>query len=167
MVVYLFLIITIFFMINYGIVVFRKDARGNFVLLSAYIFMFNKTILLFHLFLPLLSLFLSILMQYFVNSNLHVSTLYTLIIPKASELDNLKIIQLQASGTLSASYFHYINCTRTSINTSTRTFSSLFLFYEYDSSVLHKIEDFTIVSLLFIIDFTFYFKILQLFLCCP
>ena len=116
----------------------EKDARGTFVLLSAYIFMFNKTILLFHLSFPLLSLFLSILMQYFVNSNLHVSTLYTLIIPKASELDNLKIIQLQASGTFNASYFHYVNCIRTSINTSTRTFSSLFLFYEYDSSVLRK-----------------------------
>ena len=117
----------------------EKDARGNFVLLSAYIFMFNKTILLFHLSFPLLSLFLSILMQYFVNSNLHVSTLCTLIIPKASELDNLKIIQLQASGTFNASYFHYVNYIRTSINTSTRTFSSLFLFYEYYSSILHKI----------------------------
>ena len=109
------------------------------LLFSAYIFMFNKTILLFHLSFPLLSLFLSILMQYFVNSNLHASTLYTLIIHKASELDNLKIIQLQASGTFNASYFHYVNYIRTSINTSTRTFSSLFLFYEYDSSVLHKI----------------------------
>ena len=126
-------------MIKYGVVVFRKRRSGTFVLLSAYIFMFNKTILLFHLSFPLLSLFLSILMQYFVNSNLHVSTLYTLIIPTASELDNLKIIQLQASGTSNVSYFHYVNYIRTSINTSTRTFSSLFLFYEYDSSVLHKI----------------------------
>ena len=93
MAVYLFLIITILFMIQYGVVVFRKDPRGTqlpttFVLLSAYIFIFNKTILLFHLFFPLLSLFLSILMQYVVNSNLHVSTLYTLIIPTASELEN-------------------------------------------------------------------------------
>jgi hypothetical protein len=120
---------------QYGVVVFRKDVRGHqlpttFVLLSAYIFMFNKTILLFHLFLPLLSLFLSILMQYVVNSNLHVSTLYTLIIPTARELKNLKIVQLQASGTFNASSFHYVNCTRTSFNTSTRTFSSLFLFYD-------------------------------------
>ena len=88
-----------------------------FFLLSAYIFMFNKTILLFHLFLPLLSLFMSILMQYFVDSNLHVSTLYTIIIPKASEFENLKIVQLQASGTFNAPYFHYVNCTMTCINT--------------------------------------------------
>ena len=52
-----------------------RNYQPLFVLLSAYIFMFNKTILLFHLFLPLLSLFMSIVMQYFVNSNLHVSTL--------------------------------------------------------------------------------------------
>ena len=95
-----------------------RNYQPLFFLLSANIFMFNKTILLFHLYFPLLNLFLSIVKQYFVNSNLHVSTLYTLIIPKASELDNLKIIQLQASGTLSASYFHYVNCTRTCINTS-------------------------------------------------
>jgi hypothetical protein len=48
-----------------------------------------------HLFLPLLSLFMSIVMQYFVNSNLHVSTLYTIIIPKATEFENLNIVQLQ------------------------------------------------------------------------
>jgi hypothetical protein len=51
MVVYLFLINTIFFMIKYGVVVFRKDARGTqlpttLFLLSVYIFMFNKTNLL-------------------------------------------------------------------------------------------------------------------------
>ena len=40
-------------------------------------------------------------MQSFVNSNLHVSTLYSLIIPKASEFESLKIVQLQASGTFS------------------------------------------------------------------
>ena len=65
-----------------------RNYQPLFFLLSAYIFMFNKTILLFHLFLPLLSLFMSILMQYFVNSNLHVSTLYTIIIPKESEFKN-------------------------------------------------------------------------------
>ena len=100
----------LFFMIKYGVVVFRKDARGTqlptiFFLLSAYIFMFNKTILLFHLFLPLLSLFMSILTQYFVNSNSHVSTLYNIIIRNASEFENLKIVQLQPSGTFSAPYF--------------------------------------------------------------
>jgi hypothetical protein len=63
--------------------------------------MFNKTILLFHHCLPLFNLFMSILMQSFVNSNLHVSTLYSLIIPKASEFESLKIVQLQASGTFS------------------------------------------------------------------
>ena len=61
--------------------------------------MFNKTILLFHQCFPLFNLFLSILMQSFVNTNLHVSTLCTLIIPKASEFESLKIVQLQASGT--------------------------------------------------------------------
>jgi hypothetical protein len=50
------------------------EIRCTFVLLSAYIFMFNKIILLFHLSFPLLSLFLSILMQYFVNSNLHATS---------------------------------------------------------------------------------------------
>jgi hypothetical protein len=141
MVVYLILINTIFFMIKYGVVVFRKDARGTqlpttLFLLSVYIFMFNKTNLLLHHLFPLFNLFLSILMQSFVNSSLHVSNLYTLIIPKASELENLKIVQLLAAGTSNAPYFHYVNCTRTCINTSTRTFSSMFLFYEYDSSDL-------------------------------
>ena len=63
--------------------------------------MFNKPILLFHHSFPLFNLFMSILMQSFVNSNLHVSTLYSLIIPKASEFESLKIVQLQASGTFS------------------------------------------------------------------
>jgi hypothetical protein len=114
-------------MIKYGIVVFRKDARGmqlptTFFLLSAYIFMFNKTILLFYLFFPLLRLFMSIITQYFVNSNLHESTLYNIIIRNASEFENLKIVQLQPSGTFSAPYFHYVNCTRTCINISTIPF---------------------------------------------
>ena len=63
--------------------------------------MFNKTILLFHHFCPFSILFLPILIQSFVNSNLHVSTIYTLIIPKASEFESLTIVQLQASGTFS------------------------------------------------------------------
>ena len=43
---------------------------------SAYIFMFNKTIVLFHHFFRLFNLFLYILMQYFVNSYLHMYSYY-------------------------------------------------------------------------------------------
>ena len=113
--------------------------------------MFNKNILLFHHFVPLFNLFLSILMpyKYFINSNFHVSTLYTLIIPKARKFESLKIVQLQASGTFNAPYFHYVICTRTCTNTlKTYPFVSV-LVYEYDSSVLQN------------------FKILQLFLDFP
>jgi hypothetical protein len=62
-----------------------------------------------------------ILMQSFVNSNLHVSTLYSLIIPKESEIQSLKIVQLQASGTFSIMSI-----------VLGRTCSSLFLLDEYD-----------------------------------
>ena len=41
-----------------------------------YIFMFNKTIVLFHHFFRLFNLFLYILMQYFVNSYLHMYSYY-------------------------------------------------------------------------------------------
>ena len=78
-----------------------------------------------------------------------MSTLYTLIIPKAKKFESLKIVQLQASGTFNAPYFHYVICTRTCTNTlKTYPFVSV-LVYEYDSSVLQK------------------FKILQLFLDFP
>ena len=83
--------------------------------------MFNKTILLFHHSFPLFNLFMSILMQSFVNSNLHVSTLYSLIIPKESEFQSLKIVQLQASGTFSIMSI-----------VLGRTCSSLFLLDEYE-----------------------------------
>lgn len=73
--------------------------------------MFNNTILLFHHLFPLFGLFLSILMHFFVNNNLHIYRRYILIIPKASEFESLKIIQLQASCTVSTPYFHYVNCT--------------------------------------------------------
>ena len=85
--------------------------------LSASIFMFNKTVLLSHHFCPLSCLFLSILMQSFLNSHLHMSTLYTLIIPKVRKFESLKIVQLQVSGTFNAPYFHYVICTWTCINT--------------------------------------------------
>ena len=78
-----------------------------------------------------------------------MSTLYTLIIPKARKFESLKIVQLQASGTFNAPYFHYVICTRTCTNTlKTYPFVSV-LVYEYDSSVLQN------------------FKILQLFLDFP
>ena len=78
-------------MIKYGFVVFHKDARVTqlppLFKRAAYIFMFNKTIALFHHFIRLFNFFLSILMQYFVNSYLHMSSLYTLIIPKARKFE--------------------------------------------------------------------------------
>ena len=78
-----------------------------------------------------------------------MSTLYTLIIPKARKFESLKIVQVQASGTFNAPYFHYVICTRTCTNTlKTYPFVSV-LVYEYDSSVFQN------------------FKILQLFLDFP
>ena len=95
--------------------------------------MFNKNILLFHHFVPLFNLFLSILMpyKYFINSNFHVSTLYTLIIPKARKFESLKIVQLQASGTFNAPYFHYVICTRTCTSSVLQNFKILQLFLDF------------------------------------
>ena len=73
-----------------------------FLKLSVYIFMLNKTIVLFHHFVSLFNLFVSILMQSYVNSSLHVSTIYTLIIPQGKEFESLQIVQLQASSTLTS-----------------------------------------------------------------
>ena len=86
---------------------------------SAYIFMFNKTngMVLFHHFSRLFKFFLSILMQFFAKSYLHMSTLYTLIISNEIKFECLNSVQLQPSGTLSAPYFHYGMCTRTRGNT--------------------------------------------------
>ena len=68
------------FMIKYGFVAFRKDARvtqlPHVLKRSAYIFMFNKTIVLLHHFFRLFNLFLYILMKYFVNSYLHMYSYY-------------------------------------------------------------------------------------------
>ena len=65
---------------------------GNYHLpilkLSVCIFMLIKTIVLFHRFVSLFNLFVSILMQSYVNSNLHVSTLNTLIKAKLRMLRN-------------------------------------------------------------------------------
>ena len=111
------------FMIKYGFVVFLKDARvtqlPHFFKRSACMSMFNKTngIVLFHHFFRLFNFFLSLLMQFFVNIYLHMSTLYTLIIPNARKFECLKSVQLQPSGTFHAPYFHYVICTRTCSNT--------------------------------------------------
>ena len=111
------------FMIKYGFVVFLKDARvtqlPHFFKRSACMSMFNKTngIVLFHHFFRLFNFFLSLLMQFFVNIYLHMSTLYTLIIPNARKFECLKSIHLQPSGTFNAPYFHYVICTRTCSNT--------------------------------------------------
>ena len=104
-------------------VVFLKDARvtqlPHFCKRSAYIFMFNKAndTVLFHHFFRLFNFFLSILMHFFVNSYLHMSTLYTLIIPNARKFECLKSVQLQPSGTFNAPYFHYVMCTMKCSNT--------------------------------------------------
>ena len=86
---------------------------------SACMSMFNETngIVLFHHFFRLFNFFLSLLMQFFVNIYLHMSTLYTLIIPNARKFECLKSVQLQTSGTFNAPYFHYKICTRTCSNT--------------------------------------------------
>ena len=57
--------------------------------------MFHKICLLFHHFYPLFCSFLSILMQFCVNNNLHVSTLY----------------YYYPLGKRVRPYFHYVNCT--------------------------------------------------------
>jgi hypothetical protein len=54
-----------------------------------------------------------IFIQSYVNSNLHVSTLFILIIHKESNSESLKIVHLLASGTFNAPYFHYVIQTRT------------------------------------------------------
>ena len=59
-----------------------------FLKLSVYTFMLNKTIVLFHHFVSVFNLFVSILMQSYVNRNLHVSTLNTLIKAKLRMLSN-------------------------------------------------------------------------------
>jgi len=65
---------------------------------------------------PYLNLVVSIFIQSYVNSNLHVSTLYILIIHKARNSETFKIVHLLASVTFNASYSHYIIQTRTYIN---------------------------------------------------
>ena len=57
---------------------------------------------------PRFNLFVSIFKQSYVNSNLNVSTLNILIIQKARNSENLKIVHLLASGTFNAPYFHYV-----------------------------------------------------------
>jgi hypothetical protein len=96
---------------------------------SAYIFMFNKTngMVLFHHFSRLFNFFLSILMQFFVKSYLHMSTLYTLIISNEIKFECLKSAQLQPSGTLISIMACVLG--RVAIP-KRRTFSYLFLFYE-------------------------------------
>ena len=96
---------------------------------SAYIFMFNKTngMVLFHHFSRLFNFFLSILMQFFVKSYLHMSTLYTLIISNEIKFECLKSAQLQPSGTLISIMACVLG--RVAI-LKRRTISYLFLFYE-------------------------------------
>ena len=60
-----------------------------------------------------------------------MSTLYTLIIPKARKFESLKIIQLQASGTFNAPYFHYVICTRTCTSSVLQNFKILQLFLDF------------------------------------
>ena len=143
-------------MIYYVVVVFPKDVRGTqlptacFFYLSPYIFMFNKAILLFHHFFPFSNLLLPMLIQSFVNSNLHVSTLYTRIIPKASEFESLTIVQLQASGTFSIMSI-VIGGVSIPQHAPFRLCSC------FMNTKFSKILKFAIVSVLFIIDFPFCF----------
>jgi hypothetical protein len=65
---------------------------------------------------PYFNLFVSIFIQSFVNSNLHVSTLYILIIHKARYSETFRIVHLLASVTFNTLYFHYIIQSRTCIN---------------------------------------------------
>ena len=67
---------------------------------------------------PYFNLFVSIFIQSYVNSNLHVSTLYILkyFIHKARNSETFKIVHLLASVTFNTAYSHYIIQTRTCIN---------------------------------------------------
>ena len=65
---------------------------------------------------PYFNLFVSIFIQSFVNSNLHVSILYILIIHKARYSETFKIVHLLASVTFNAPYSHYIIQSRICIN---------------------------------------------------
>jgi hypothetical protein len=73
-----------------------------------------------------LNLFVSIFMQSYVNNNLHVSTLYLiLIIHKAWNSAGLKFVPLLASSTFIPPYFHYVIQTRTCIHSyKTHLFAS-------------------------------------------
>ena len=65
---------------------------------------------------PYFNLFVSIFIQSYVNSSLHVLALYILIIHKVRNSASLKIVPLLASSTCIAPYFHYVIQTRTCIH---------------------------------------------------
>jgi hypothetical protein len=89
-------------------------------------------------------LFVFIFIQSYVNSNLHVSTLFILIIHKESNSESLKIVHLLASGTFNAPYVHYVIKIGYASIPKRRTFSPMFLFCTYDSSVFtHLLLDFS------------------------
>jgi hypothetical protein len=84
-----------------------------FFLLSVYMFTYLFSIKYLYFFIisthfPHFNLFVSIFLQSYVNSNLHGSTLYILIIHKARNSETFKIVHLLASVTFNSPYSHNI-----------------------------------------------------------